>query len=234
MARDQEATFVVLHGFLGNDQSFSALQELGYKIFPLELRPSRLGFPKWSELIAHVTKELLEWSDQPHYLMGYSMGGRILLETVKNLDLTNCKGIDFISSYAGIYEGDEIHQRLKFNEQCLERLKKNRLDGFLEFWNSLPLFSHDDQKEDLQWDLLDIEHFFKHWAPASEPDLDLSPELQRLIIHHHGQYDLKYKEQGRRFKTRCPLISLQEIKGRSHRLLGLEDLKQILNASSAK
>ncbi len=227
MARDQEIQFIVLHGFLGDNQSFASLKEWDVQVSALSLRPSKLNFPTWSELLDFVEQELNKYAQIPHRLMAYSMGGRVLIELLDRLDLTHCKKINFISSHVGQYVGDEVAQRMRFNQECLTRLDKQSAEEFLNFWNQLPLFAWDDPCDGFDWSLQEMKHFFQHWTPASQLELNFDEHTQSLITHSYGQYDEKYKEQARRLKQKCRHIQIQEIKGRSHRLLQLDDLRQI-------
>lgn len=230
MARDQKITIITLNGFLGDERSFSEIKNLGYVNRPVVIKPSALDYPDWQGLIQKVTNQIqaLTEDDKSYVLMGYSMGGRVLIEVISHLNLKSCQGIYFVSSNVGQNLADEAVQRRAFNQSCLQLLKEKGVEEFLSYWNTLPLFAYDTPKLELGWSSKDIEHFFNHWAISRELELSFAEDLQKKMHYCYGQFDERYKEQSQRFEKICPLGKVIEIPGRSHRLLQLEDLQNIL------
>lgn len=231
MARDSKTTFIVLHGFLGDTESFAELKKMDVIYHPIDLRPLTHNFCAWDKLIEQVTEQIKAVTQERTQvcLMGYSMGGRLLLECLKNLELNKYQQIFLISSHLGFYQDDELEKKRGFDSQCLKILKNGDVDGFLEFWNNLELFKADPIKSATSWNYNEIAHGLTHWTQAQEQDFLINQKYHDKFIYAYGQLDNKYRNQGVRFKERHPGINLCELKGRGHRLLSRSDLAKILD-----
>lgn len=74
-----------------------------------------------------------------HYV-GYSMGGRMLLHAAL-LFPTRFRSLTLIGATAGIESPVERAQRMNADDQLAERLERDGLAAFLDFWLGLPLFA---------------------------------------------------------------------------------------------
>jgi 2-succinyl-6-hydroxy-2,4-cyclohexadiene-1-carboxylate synthase len=114
----------VFHGFLGSPEDFSFLKQDGLILHDLCLMES---FPT-----IHPDDTLI----------GYSMGGRVALEIAQTHDY-KLKKIILLNSHPGLPSEEERQARKELEDQIFQKLQENTQQEFLNYWNALPLFSHD-------------------------------------------------------------------------------------------
>lgn len=115
----------VLHGFLGS--------------------PSDFEFLKGDEVILHdlYDKNFDPKINSEDVVIGYSMGGRIALELATKVDF-NLQKLILINSNPGLVTEEEKDLRRIWEDSVLDRLKTMNVEDFFHYWNSLPIFDHDE------------------------------------------------------------------------------------------
>ena len=74
-------------------------------------------------------------------LVGYSMGGRLAISfTLKYPSKINALILE--STTAGIEDTDLRDERIKTDTELAERIKKDGIENFVDYWLSLPLFEN--------------------------------------------------------------------------------------------
>jgi len=82
---------------------------------------------------------LMDVGGDGHYV-GYSMGGRMLLHAAL-LFPERFRSLTLIGATAGIEPGAERAKRLIADEQLAERIQRDGLESFIDFWLGLDLFA---------------------------------------------------------------------------------------------
>jgi 2-succinyl-6-hydroxy-2,4-cyclohexadiene-1-carboxylate synthase len=127
-------------------------------------------------------------------LIGYSLGGRIALKIASQNNF-NLKKLILLSCHPGL-DLNEKKERLAWEEDILLRMRSNSMEDFLDFWNSLPLFSKSRDYRPLD------EALFKKSINLFENNrLSNQPNFINEILHHKekiiyifGNEDKKYSD----------------------------------------
>ncbi len=140
--------WLLLHGFTGSHQDFNHLaQSLPGTI----IIPDLLGHGKSittapaerfkiNQQVADLAQLIKSTMTPPINLWGYSMGGRLALAlTLAHPDLIDHLILE--SSTAGLSSTAERIQRQQHDQKIAEKLRQNGIVAFVNFWESLPLFS---------------------------------------------------------------------------------------------
>ena len=148
---------LLLHGFTGDHSTWGTLVETLQKNY-LCIVPDIIGhgrsespsdYSRYSmESVSADLKQILEALnvDQCHVL-GYSMGGRLALhfsvlfpECVKTLMLE--------SASPGLSLAQEREQRVEQDHNLAERIEKEGIAAFVEYWQNIPLFRTQNRLSD--------------------------------------------------------------------------------------
>ena len=158
---------LLLHGFTGSSQSWSAVaQQLQKHVpHPIELfAPSLLGhapsdLPALSNartfsgaaavpcaptaFVQHADA-VLDWAIAKGFragvVCGYSLGGRIAIDLLTRHTVRATAAV-VISSTAGVQDPATRRERARADAKQAEMLRRQGLAAFIEYWNQLPLFS---------------------------------------------------------------------------------------------
>ncbi len=73
-------------------------------------------------------------------LIGYSLGGRVLLSLLDKINFNvDCKSINLLSTHLGLNK-KKIRERQQFEEEMLKNFSKNKIN---DYWNKLNIFEND-------------------------------------------------------------------------------------------
>lgn len=141
---------LLLHGFLGSGEDFAPLVgqlDAVYYALALDLpghgRTSLApNDPAWS--VEGCAEAILRWLDataieRPH-LLGYSMGGRIAVRLAVEAP-SRFAAIVVESASPGLESDDERAQRRQRDAERAARLRRERLERFVDDWYGQPLFA---------------------------------------------------------------------------------------------
>lgn len=141
---------VVLHGFTGSAASWQGpLPSLAgqFKVIAIDLlghgRSSAPADPARYEM-AHCLADLLEVFDSLNLdrpaLLGYSMGGRVALAfAIERPDRVGQLILE--SASPGLAAAEEQTTRIASDEVLAQRLERDGLEAFMNYWEALPLFA---------------------------------------------------------------------------------------------
>lgn len=140
---------VFLHGFTGSARSFRGLFESlsnDYHVFAVDLlghgesdAPSQWTRYSMEHEIADLQALLMAKGLEKVTLLGYSMGGRVALSFA-------CKYPHIVqslileSSSPGLLNSEARKSRIQRDEELAERIVRDGMAKFVEFWESQPLF----------------------------------------------------------------------------------------------
>lgn len=215
---------------LGSNLDFTTLGYIQNRDLSLEALAK-----KTLEEFAKNTKNTKD-STQKKVLMGYSLGGRILMDAVRQQSAGAGKAalpaqqIDawiFVSSSPGLESDMERRSRLKFDEEKARALLKTP-ETFLKSWYEQPLFRvlkessefpdlltrrQRSLKDNLKaWGEILLSASQAHQAPAWESLKTLS----KPTLFVAGSQDERYFRIGERLSRSNPMIKLEVIKGADH------------------
>lgn len=140
-----ERTVVFLHGFTGTENSLeSVIPHLSSEIRVIAPLLPGHGFTKFP--IASYDMELqIDWLRQfletlnltEAALMGYSMGGRLALGYALRFPV---KQLILVSASPGISNAQDRFERVHADGKLAERIEREGLAKFVDYWESIPLF----------------------------------------------------------------------------------------------
>lgn len=146
-----EQTVVLLHGFTGSAANWSGqaprLAKPGRRLIALDLlghgqagapaEPARYSIEHSQ---ADILATLRALGVQPHeaILLGYSMGGRIALYTAFSGFF---RALILESASPGLATEAEREQRQKSDNELAERIEREGVEAFIDYWEKLPLFA---------------------------------------------------------------------------------------------
>lgn len=131
-------SITVIAGFLGEkkDWDFLETDKLGVQnIFPVApCSFSAKSFDHFSDLLIEEMQK-----NGSHYVLGYSLGGRLALHSViKNPSFF--KGAIFISTHPGLLNSEEREKRLKNDEELAAKVLTQPWKDLMELWESQKVF----------------------------------------------------------------------------------------------
>jgi hypothetical protein len=124
------------HGFLGHPDELAGLSALDQRFVCVDwfanAKPSEVPFHEHAESV--LSGLGLKAGDS---LVGYSMGGRLLVEGARVL---SGQRIYLLSTHPGRLSPEQAAERRAFAAAWSDRLLKDNPADFQKAWNSLPLF----------------------------------------------------------------------------------------------
>lgn len=153
---------IFLHGFLGSQDDWKEIiSELDKEFYCVAIdlpghgssinisTPLENGFDYCNHLIENAINQL---QLKKYILVGYSLGGRIALNYLKDKKDLNLKGLILESAHFGLVSSVEKNQRLKHDERWAKLFAIQNIEFTLSQWYQQKIF--DDLTEDEQYDLI--------------------------------------------------------------------------------
>ncbi|MBM4172205.1 MAG: 2-succinyl-6-hydroxy-2,4-cyclohexadiene-1-carboxylate synthase [Ignavibacteria bacterium] len=142
--------FVFIHGFTGRSDDWSFIfDRLPKEIYPIALdlighgksdSPVDGNFYSTESIINQLDSIFNQLTNKKIILAGYSMGGRISLSySIKHPD--KIKALILESTTPGIEEFYEKKERVEFDFLLAEKIKREGVESFIDFWLNTPLFA---------------------------------------------------------------------------------------------
>ncbi len=149
--RDADEVVVVLHGFTGDGDSMRELGEalaLTRRVLLVDVighgesdAPDHLEPYHMSSVVDQVLSIIGPVPVGTAHLLGYSMGGRIVLSMLARAPWFFGSGV-VISGSPGIEDPSARAERQRVDAARADELTRHGLDAFLSDWVALPLFDH--------------------------------------------------------------------------------------------
>jgi len=229
-------TLVLLHGFTGSGANWAEhaarLRAAGLRVLCPDLPGHGNNLPAASndytiESAAAQLADLLEREDcAAVHLLGYSMGGRLALyfalhcpEKVRSLILE--------SASPGLATAEERAARQTSDEALADRIERQGIPAFVEFWESLPLWKSQERlpvatrqwlhEQRLRNDPTGLARSLRQMGTGVQPSLwEQLGELTMPVLLLAGAEDAKFVEIARQMASRIPQAQLAIIPAAGH------------------
>jgi 2-succinyl-6-hydroxy-2,4-cyclohexadiene-1-carboxylate synthase len=144
------ATIVAVHGFTGHPRDFDVVAELVPNVaWITPTMPGHDGYtPKNRECNLEASADRVEAAmatarqrARPTFLLGYSMGARVVLHALCRKPIEGLDGIVLISATAGIDDPAEREERREADDALARRIEHVGTAAFLEEWRRTPIIA---------------------------------------------------------------------------------------------
>lgn len=139
-----EVVVHLFHGFLGEPQDWSPIVERlpGFTVKTHDLVDdfnllNDRTLKGWADVKSH---QLLSEAAKKHIVMGYSLGGRLLM----HLQPECFEKMILIASHPGLLEGKELREQM--DNRWVTQYQKQSPENWLMAWNSQDVFSSDKNR----------------------------------------------------------------------------------------
>jgi 2-succinyl-6-hydroxy-2,4-cyclohexadiene-1-carboxylate synthase len=152
--REERPLLILLHGFTGSSQNWKpllpsltshcqilTLDILGHGRSASPPDPTRYHM---AQVAADIVTLLNLLTDQPAHLLGYSMGGRLALYLAVHYP-ERFASLILESASPGLKTDAEREERCQQDNTLANRIEREGIEAFVNFWESLPLW--DSQKQ---------------------------------------------------------------------------------------
>ncbi|WP_235753913.1 2-succinyl-6-hydroxy-2,4-cyclohexadiene-1-carboxylate synthase [Psychrobacillus sp. INOP01] len=225
---------VFLHGFTGSthtwDEVISFLPNT-FDMLTIDLighgetsKPKDSARYAVEEQIAdlHSLFQQLQWSN--FTLVGYSMGGRLALSYANQYPI---KGLILESSSPGLTDKKERLNRKQSDEQLADRILKEGLTSFVDFWEGIPLFHSQRQltlekqqlirQERLAGSEIGLANSLRGFGTGVQPSY--WNNLQEIVTPTFlitGELDEKFSKLAKKMEKYLPNVAHKEIRDVGH------------------
>ncbi|HET7710548.1 MAG TPA: alpha/beta fold hydrolase [Thermoanaerobaculia bacterium] len=189
---------VCLHGFLGQPDDWQFLAASGFEVSaPNLFRGDRIP-------------------NEGDVLLGYSMGGRLALESL--LAGARYSRAVIISAGLNLERGRE--ERQSRDEEWAQRFESEDWDALMEAWNAQPVLSGTVvERREADFSRAMLARALREWSPGTLAPL--APRLGKLtipILWVAGERDTPYVEEGKRAVSLLPHGELWICPDAGHRI----------------
>lgn len=231
------APLVLLHGFSGSAAGWGthldtlansglyviALDMLGHGRSDAPVDPARYAIERCREDIIAALDQLQVHKGRA-ILLGYSMGGRIALYTAFSGFF---RALILESASPGLTTARERAERRANDERLAERIERDGVPAFVDYWEQLPLFASQrnlpsERRERLRQQRLlnnarGLANSLRGVGTGVQPDLhnDL-PRLSIPTLLLAGQLDIKYCDIAQEMARALPQARLEIIPDAGH------------------
>ena len=175
----------------------------------------------WVSLFFDNLNNLREKASE-HWLMGYSLGGRLALHALlKRPDLW--KGAIIIAAHPGLEGRTDRVEQCKRDKIWAERFRIESWNDLIEEWNRLPVFGKRPNPLSLKEGVVSRDSIAQAFNVFSKGRQEyLVPHLKKIkdipVLYIAGREDVKYTKIGMELTTECPAVTLTVIDGACHRV----------------
>lgn len=230
-------TLVLLHGFTGSARTWTALfpyrEAPGRQLVALDLpghgqadapaEPTRYSIEHCQVDILALL-EILGVPKKSAILLGYSMGGRIALYTAFSGFF---RALVLESASAGLSDPDEREQRRQSDNELAERIEREGVKAFVDYWEQLPLFGSQSnlpeavraalREQRLNNQARGLAHSLRGVGTGVQPDLyKRLPMLNIPVLLLAGKLDQKFCRIAQAMARQLPQAKLHIIENAGH------------------
>ncbi len=215
---------LLLHGFTGSGQTWQPLipflaphftlimiDLLGHGASAAPADPARYTFA-WcqADLLALLDHLRIDRTD----LLGYSMGGRIGLLLASSAP-ARIRRLYLIGASPGLADPDERAARLASDEALANRIEREGLDWFVDYWADQPIFASQrrlpaevraaQRAQRLAGSAIGYANALRGWSVGRQPSLwDVLPTMTTPTLLITGELDAKFCAIAARMATLMP------------------------------
>lgn len=217
-------TLWALHGFLGQASDWDFLRE------PLAAKGVKLeAVDLYSRENSHC-RAFWDWAEKfnrrvsrkpgPHYLLGYSLGGRLALHALlENPKLW--KGGAVVSAHPGLVDRADRIMRAKRDLAWVDQFLHDPWSDVIASWNAQTVFagSFDRSRGEKDFSREEVARMMKTWSLARQGDL--RPYLRRLpipVLWAVGQADGKFRDLAKQAQGENENIQVAVVDEAGHRV----------------
>lgn len=204
---------VFLHGFLGCPTDWREYIESFSGSFAVLAPPlpGHAGVPPAS------FGDFLDSLEFPAHFVGYSMGGRVLLELLKTRP-DRVLSATIISAHPGLRSEKELLEKKQSEARILDELTSQPLSDFLQKWYSAPLFQYFLPPENrTNNDPYELSAVLREFSIVKQSSFwNHIPYFTNKLLWIFGSLDEKYQEIGRQIKKVAPSSKVAIINGCTH------------------
>lgn len=218
MVLDQPVLF--LHGFWGQASDFDFIQgsKPAFKVDSLEYtQDPKLGPHLF---LSDWGAEFLNWTQakglqQPLTAVGYSQGGRLLLQAFQQSP-DRFKKLILISSHPGLQSFAEKEARLKSDRSWAQAFRAQPWDELQVRWNAQPVFKGGVEKPRVEndFDRETLAQCLENWSLAHQQD------FRNLIQNHQNKIEIIVGSEDQKYVELYESLGVkfQKAKGAAHRV----------------
>lgn len=158
-------------------------------------------------------------------LVGYSLGGRIALEMAARQQF-QIKKLILLAAHPGL-PVEEREERKIWEDQMLSKMQTSSILEFLDYWNSLPLFSRSKLLSLTQERFQQGKKLFDRFRLSNQENY--LPQLKKhheKVIYVYGDQDEKYAQIAQRLKDHN--IRIESLASDHRVYLNHQDLNPLL------
>lgn len=223
------APLVMLHGFTGSGASWEPFLDalsaqfrvilpdiIGHGHTDSPAAPDRYQIEQAADDIAALVQE-------PFYLLGYSMGGRLAL-TLADRYPQQVRALILESATAGFRSAEERAERRASDEALAARIEQHGLAWFVDYWGQLPLWAHQsaEMRERLHAtrmhnNLIGLANSLRGMGTGAMPALwDRLPQMTMPALLLVGELDTKFTGINREMAQLLPRSELRIVARAGH------------------
>lgn len=163
-------------------------------------------------------------------LVGYSLGGRVAMELAARQNFS-VKKLILLAAHPGLSE-DEREARRKWEDEILQRMQQSSIVEFLDYWNSLPIFSQSKLLSLTRERFLQGQKLFDRFRLSQQENfLPLLRHHSQKVTYVYGNSDATYTQIA--LKLRAHQIPTTGITGDHRVYLNYDQLHPILEEAYA-
>ena len=230
----QDSRFVVLavHGFLGQTQDWTPTFDHLKTELPSNFEFFAVDYMKQQSLNAKNpfdawAKNFKRWSDtkfpnQQKILMGYSLGGRLVLHALQHAESSYHSAI-LISANPGTQDQSLKEKRVESDRFWSDKFKKDDFQKLIKQWNDQTVFQgsvQEPERKEADYNRELLGKALTTWSLGIQADF--RPWLQKSktpILWVAGERDEKFVEVSKEIQSLNPKIEMDLVENSSHRVI---------------
>ena len=225
LTRKSKSLYVVLPGLMGSSAELAShTVPKSDSILTLDYTSGHTGsYAKLCDDLISIVN--LHAKDYEISLVGYSMGGRVLISCLDKLSPI-VSSILFISCGIPLHQPKGRYQKIKFEQMVLTKLNQLSNIDFCNWWYQLPLYtplsltdnftefienrSKNLNKDHIQWLIMNYSalHMPINWKPQIK--------TASKLVYWVGEHDKKYQIIASNLTKYLPTMSIKSIKEKGH------------------
>jgi 2-succinyl-6-hydroxy-2,4-cyclohexadiene-1-carboxylate synthase len=227
---------ILLHGFTGSSQNWHPLLPTltsHFQILTLDILghgrsasppdPTRYHI---AQVAADIVALLDQLTDQPAHLLGYSMGGRLALYLAAHYP-QRFRSLILESASPGLKTEAERADRRQRDNALADRIERDGLEAFVDFWESLALWDSQEQlsadiranlrQQRLQNNPMGLTNSLRGMGTGAQPSLwEKLAEISVPVLLLTGELDYKFCGIGEEMASLLPQAKHHTISGAGH------------------